>query len=83
MITLFRRLRPDIKPDKILPVSTFDRHRSYNVAPKTVINSDVKLQRDMLINVEGSTCKQNTTVEKSYNRNAHIDSHSNNKFKKW
>ena len=83
MITLFRRLRPDIKPDKIQPVSTFDRHRSYNVAPKTVINSDVKLQRDMLINVEGSTCKQNTTVEKSYNRNAHIDSHSNNKFRKW
>ena len=83
MITLPRRLRPDVEPDKILPVSTFDRHPSYNVAPKTVINSDVKLQRDMLTKVEGSTCKQNPTVEKSYNRNAHIDSHSNNKFKKW
>ena len=83
MITLPRRLRPDIKPDKILPVSTFDRHRSYIVAPKTVINSDVKLQREMLTKVEGSTYKQNTTVEKSYNRNAHIDSHSNNKFRKW
>ena len=73
--------------DKILPVIGFDRHRSYTVAPRmTVINSDVKFQKDMLTKevVEGGiTRNQETILKKSNNINAQKNSYSNNRYIKW
>ena len=85
LITLSRRIKPDIHQDKTSPVIGFDRHLTYIAAPTTVINSDVKLQEDMLTTtVEGGiTRTQNTIVKKSNNINAHIDSYSHNKYRKW
>ena len=55
------------------------------VAPKTVINSDVKLQEEMLTTTVagGITREKNKIVKTSNNINAHINSYSNNKYTKW
>jgi hypothetical protein len=81
-----RGTKRNIVQDKILPVIGFDRHRSYTVAPMTVINSDVKLQKDMLTKevVEGGiTRNQDTMFKRSNNINAQKNSYSNNKYTKW
>ena len=70
-----------------MPVVSFDRHANHIMAQKPVINSDVKLQEDLLTTTtltgETTTCKQNTIPKKPNNINAHIDSYSNNKYTKW
>ena len=85
LIPLFRRSKPDTHQDKTSPVIGFDRHLTYIVATKTVINSDVKLQEDMLTTTVsgGITCEKNKIGKKSNNINAHINSYSNNKYTEW
>ena len=86
LINLNRRTKPDILQDKILPVIGFDRHRSYTLARMTVINSDVKLQKDMLtkeVVEEGITRNQETMLKKSNNINAQKNSYSNKIYNKW
>ena len=72
--------------DKNLPVIGFDRHRSYTVEPMTVMNSDVKLQKDMLtkeVAQEGITRKQDKMFITSNNINAQKNSYSNKNYTKW
>lgn len=78
-----QRIKQDTKQDKISPVMALERQCTCIAAPKTVINSDVKLQEDTLTAVTGGTREQNTMAKQSKNINAHIDSHSNNKYTKW